>query len=251
MAERRRQYNRRGAHAATPVAEKPHREVERFTAEVLLFAWVAELADARSVSIQIPRGVRAATVVARALKTAGLDETLGTSDSVRLAVNREYVGPSHVIEPGDELALIPPISGGAPVHVRISAEPLDLQKLHDLVITDGSGAVVTFTGTTREVDLLHYEAYEQMAVQRIERIVDELLATYKLDAIAVEHRVGDVPLNHPSVIVAVSAPHRPAAFTAAREAIDRIKAEAPIWMLEVDSGYRSWVRGVSPEGRFS
>ncbi|MBI5310062.1 MAG: molybdenum cofactor biosynthesis protein MoaE [Actinobacteria bacterium] len=251
MAERRRQFNRRSGQVAEPVATKRGREVERFTAEVLLFAWIAELADARSVAIQLPHGVRASTVIARALKHAGLDETLGASDSVRLAVNREYVGPGHIVKEFDELALIPPISGGAPVHVRICSEPLDLQMLHDMVVTDGSGAVVTFTGTTRDVDLLHYEAYEVMAVQRIERIVDDLLENYRLEAVAIEHRVGDVPRSHPSVIVAVSARHRPAAFTAAREAIDRIKAEVPIWKLEVDSGYRSWVRGVLPELRRS
>lgn len=249
MADRRRQLQRRqpAAHKESPATRA---KVERFTVEVRLFAWVAELADTRSVSFEVPRGVRASTVIARALKTAGLDDTLGLTDSVRLAVNREYVTASHIVEPGDELALIPPISGGAPVHVRITAEPLDLQALHDLVMTDGTGAVVTFTGTTRDVSMLQYEAYEEMAQQRIEQIVIELMETYKLESVAIEHRVGEVPLSQPSVIVAVSARHRPAAFTAARDAIDRIKAEAPIWKLEVDSGFRSWVRGEPPETRW-
>ena len=86
-----------------------------------------------------------------------------------------------------------------------------------------------------------------MAQARIERIVIELMETYKLEAVAIEHRVGEVPLSEPSVIVAVSARNRPAAFAAAREAIDRIKAEAPIWKLELDSGYRSWIRGELPD----
>ena len=109
------------------------------------------------------------------------------------------------------------------------------------------GAVVTFTGTTRDVEMLHYEAYEEMAQARIEKIVEQLMQTYKLEAIAIEHRIGSVPLNEPSVIVAASSRGRPAAFAAAREAIDRVKAEAPIWKLELDSGYRSWVRGQIPE----
>ncbi|MGH2906392.1 MAG: molybdenum cofactor biosynthesis protein [Solirubrobacterales bacterium] len=248
MADRQRQMRRRATGEET-AAGRQRRDVERFTVTVRLFAWVAEMAGSRTIAVELPRGVRASVVISRTLKAAGLDEALGASDSVRLAVNREYVNASHVVEPGDELALIPPISGGAPVHVRISSEPLDLQALHDIVMTDGAGAVVTFTGTTRDVDKLHYEAYEEMAQLRIEQIVTDLMQVYKLESIAIEHRVGEVPLNEPSVIVAVSARHRPAAFTAAREAIDRIKAEVPIWKLEVDAGYRSWVRGDRP--RFS
>ncbi|MFY9488478.1 MAG: molybdenum cofactor biosynthesis protein MoaE [Solirubrobacterales bacterium] len=239
--------NRRGAPTeGVETVSKARREVERFTVEVRLFAWLAELADARSVVVELSRGVRASVAIARTLKAAGIDETYGASDSVRLAVNKEYVTASHVIEPGDELALIPPVSGGAPVHVRISPEPLNLQTLHDLVMTNGAGAIVTFTGTTRDVHMLQYEAYEEMAQIRIEQIVIELMERYKLESVAIEHRVGDVPLNEPSVIVAVSARHRPAAFTAAREAIDRIKEEVPIWKLEVEAGYRSWVRSDRP-----
>ena len=85
--------------------------------------------------------------------------------------------------------------------------------------------------------------------ERIEQIAIDLMQMYKLEAIAIEHRVGEVPLNEPSVIVAISSRHRPAVFIAARDAIDKIKAEAPIWKLEVDAGYRSWVRGERP--RFS
>lgn len=246
MSNRNRTLHRRGT-AAQPPEPKRSRPVERFTAEVRLYAWVAELADTRVITLELPRGVRASTVISKTLKAAGLDESLGLTDSVRLAVNREYARPSVVVEPGDELALIPPISGGAPVYVRVTGEPLDLQKLHDMVITDGTGAVVTFTGTTRDVEMLQYEAYEEMAQLRIEKIVEQLMQTYKLEAIAIEHRVGSVPLNQPSVIVAASSRSRPAAFAAAREAIDRVKAEVPIWKLELDSGYRSWVRGQIPD----
>lgn len=246
MSNRKRAMHRRGSGTTPPVATE-RRPVERFTAEVRLFAWVAELADTRTITIELPKGVRASTVIAKTLKAAGLDESYGLTDSVRLAVNKEYANPSRIVEPGDELALIPPISGGAPAHVRITAEPLKLQDVHDLVMTDGSGAIVTFTGTTRDVEMLHYEAYEEMAQLRIEQIVVSLLETYKLEAVAIEHRVGAVPLNEPSVIVAVSSRSRPAAFAAAREAIDRVKAEAPIWKLELDAGYRSWIRGEIPD----
>lgn len=247
MSNRQRAMHRRGSVAATPATPAPRKPVERFSADVRLFAWVAELADTRMITLDLPRGVRASAVISKTLKAAGLDESYGLNDSVRLAVNREYANPSLVVEPGDELALIPPISGGAPAYVRVTSERLDLQKLHDMVMTDGSGAVVTFTGATRDVEMLQYEAYEEMAQARIERIVAQLLETYKLEAVAIEHRVGKVPLNEPSVIVAVSSRNRPAAFAAAREAIDRVKAEAPIWKLELDSGYRSWIRGEIPD----
>lgn len=247
MSNRQRAMHRRGTGAATPAEPAQRKPVERFSADVRLFAWVAELADTRMITLDLPRGVRASAVIAKTLKAAGLDETYGLNDSVRLAVNREYANPSLIVEPGDELALIPPISGGAPAYVRVTSERLDLQKLHDMVMTDGTGAIVTFTGTTRDVEMLQYEAYEEMAQARIERIVAQLLETYKLEAVAIEHRIGAVPLNEPSVIVAVSSRNRPAAFAAAREAIDRVKAEAPIWKLELDSGYRSWIRGEIPD----
>jgi molybdopterin synthase catalytic subunit len=241
--------NRRTTAVESPSKPAARRRAETFTAEVRLFAWLAESADARTITVELPKGVRASVAITKILRAAGIDETYGLNDSVRLAVNLEYVNVSHIVNPGDELALIPPVSGGAPVYVRVTDEPLNLQAIHDMVITDGTGAIVTFTGTTRDVHMLSYEAYEEMAQQRIEQIAIDLMDCYKLQAVAIEHRVGDVPTGQPSVIVAVSARHRPAAFTAAREAIDRVKEEAPIWKLEIDSGYRSWVRGVTPSTR--
>jgi molybdopterin synthase catalytic subunit len=111
-----------------------------------------------------------------------------------------------------------------------------------------AGAVVTFQGVTRDVERLDYEAYEEMASARIAAIVEEALARHGLCAAACEHRVGEVPLSEPSVAVAVSAPHRGEAFAGAREIIDRVKAEAPIWKREVEGGEGRWVEGARPEG---
>lgn len=225
-------------------AAAPGDAAGRFSCDVRLFAWLAELANARSVTIDLPAGACAAVAVARALRAAGLEDSFGIGGSLRLAVNREYVAAGDVIEAGDELALIPPVSGGAPVHVRITGEPLNLNALHDSVLTEASGAVVTFTGVTCDVQNQHYESYAEMAQEQIEKIAAGLLERYRLEAVAIEHRVGDVPPGQPSLIVAVSARRRPAAFSAAHEAIDRIKTDAPIWKLEVDgAGYRSWDRG--------
>jgi cyclic pyranopterin phosphate synthase len=146
--------------------------------------------------------------------------------------------------------LIPPLSGGCPdavPHVRIGAEPLSVEELAGAVRDAGAGAVVLFQGVTRDLERLDYEAYTVMAEERIERIMRECIVAHGLRAAAAEHRIGSVPLGEPSVIVAVSAAHREQAFAAAREAIDRIKAEAPIWKREIgaDGGGR-WVAGVEP-----
>jgi molybdopterin synthase catalytic subunit len=109
-----------------------------------------------------------------------------------------------------------------------------------------AGAIVTFQGTTRDVDSLEYEAYAEMAEQRIGEILRECAERHGLQAAAAEHRVGSVPLGEPSVVVAVSAAHREEAFAGAREAIDRIKAEAPIWKREVEGESRRWAEGSAP-----
>ncbi len=109
-----------------------------------------------------------------------------------------------------------------------------------------AGAIVTFSGVTREVERLDYEAYAEMAEAKIGEILGECRDRHGRSAIAAEHRVGSVPLGEPSVIVAASAAHRPEAFAAAREAIDRIKAEAPIWKREIEGGEARWVEGTTP-----
>jgi molybdopterin synthase catalytic subunit len=107
-----------------------------------------------------------------------------------------------------------------------------------------AGAVVTFTGVTRQVAELDYEAYQPMAERHMERIVAEAIERHGLCAAAAEHRVGSVPLSEPSVAIAVSAPHRAEAFAGAREIIDEIKARAPIWKREEGE----WVAGAPPHG---
>jgi MoaE-MoaD fusion protein len=129
------------------------------------------------------------------------------------------------------------------VHVRVTGEPLALDALVRRVSSPAAGAVVTFQGTTRDVDALEYEAYAEMAEERIEAIVVAAIERHGLEAAAAEHRIGTVPLAEPSVAVAVSAAHRGEAFAGAREIIDRIKQEAPIWKKEVEGTEERWVRG--------
>jgi MoaE-MoaD fusion protein len=153
---------------------------------------------------------------------------------------------------------VPPVSGGATrgpatapdVHARVTDQPLSVDEISRAVVRPGTGAVVIFQGVTRDVDRLDYEAYAEMAEERIASILGECLDRHGLEAAAAEHRVGSVPLGEPSVVVAVSAAHRGEAFAAAREAIDRIKAEAPIWKREVREGpggtTSRWVEGKAP-----
>ena len=163
-----------------------------------------------------------------------------------MAVNREYAPEDARLGPDDELALIPPVSGGAPPHARVRTDPLRLDDLTARVRDPRAGAVVTFQGVTREVDRLEYEAYAPMAEERMAAIAEDAVERHGLCAAAVEHRAGAVPLSEPSVCVAVSAAHRGEAFAGAREIIDRVKAEVPIWKKEVDGGRESWVEGTAP-----
>jgi molybdopterin synthase catalytic subunit len=127
----------------------------------------------------------------------------------------------------------------------VTDEPLSVERLARLVGRPEAGAIVTFQGTTREVERLEYEAYREMAEERIAKIVSEAVERHGLEAAAAEHRVGTVPLGEPSVVVAASSAHREEAFSAAREIIDRIKAEAPIWKKEVGAAGERWVEGTT------
>jgi MoaE-MoaD fusion protein len=209
---------------------------------VRLFAMLRERAGAREVTLDLPDGARVSDALA-ALRDVAPPEL-----PLVMAVNREYARDDHVLNPGDELALIPPVSGGDAtlVWARVTEEPLSLDTLAKRVADPRAGAVVTFEGVTREVDSLHYEAYVEMAEEKIATIVAAALEAHGLCAAAAEHRVGVVPLSEPSVIVAVSAPHRGEAFAGAREIIDRVKAEAPIWKQEVEGDERRWVEGTEP-----
>lgn len=213
---------------------------------VRLFAILRELAGARFIDVELPPGATVADALEILQARNELSDALARIP-VRMAVNREYADADSELHPGDELALIPPISGGCgDIDARISQHPLSLADVSRLVERPGAGAIVSFQGTTRDVERLDYEAYTEMAEQRIRQILTECLQRNGLQAIAAQHRVGSVPRGEASVIVAASSAHREEAFAGAREAIDRIKAEAPIWKREVQGESSQWVQGVLP-----
>jgi MoaE-MoaD fusion protein len=214
---------------------------------VRLFAILRERAGAEAIELRLPAGATVADALRSLAATEGLRDVLADMPVV-MAVDRTYAEPSTQLHGGEELALIPPLSGGSPelaprVHVRVSAEPLSRERLRTAVSDPGAGAIVTFEGVTRELPRLDYEAYVEMAEERIERILLDCARAHGLRAAAAEHRVGEVPLGEPSVIVAVSAAHRAEAFAGARDVIDRIKAQAPIWKREAGA---EWAPGAPP-----
>jgi molybdopterin converting factor subunit 1 len=202
---------------------------------VRLFAGLRERAGVDELELELPDGATVADALERL-------EPLAGDLKVVMAVNREYADAADPLHPDDELALIPPVSGGAATAARVTTDPLSLESLAARVRDPRAGAIVTFEGVTREVSHLDYEAYSEMAEQRIAEIVLDAIRTHGLCAAAAEHRIGTVPLSEPSVIVAASAPHRGEAFAGAREIIDRIKAECPIWKREEGA----WVEGTQP-----
>jgi molybdopterin synthase catalytic subunit len=170
----------------------------------------------------------------------------------RVAVNQDFATDDRELADGDELALIPPVAGGAgDRHVQLLATPLSLDRCIAAVGGAGMGGIVTFTGMVRRhsrgvaVDHLEYEAYGEMALREMTRLCDEIEAEIAGTRLAVEHRVGRLEVGDIAVVIAAAAPHRAEAFTACRAMIDRLKDRVPIWKKEVSDDGAEWV-GLGP-----
>jgi MoaE-MoaD fusion protein len=205
---------------------------------VRLFAALRERAGTSNVEVDLPEGSAVADVWPE------LD--LGEEPAgLVYALNRSYVDRTATVSPGDEIAVIPPVSGGG--DFRLSEEPLSLEAVAAEVKNDAAGAIATFVGTTRarsrgrDVLYLEYEAYEGMAEQVMEGLAASLKARHELCEVAIYHRIGRVEIGETSVVIAVSAPHRAAALTACHEAIDELKVTVPLWKKEVYEGGEEWI----------
>ncbi|MBK8295087.1 MAG: molybdenum cofactor biosynthesis protein MoaE [Solirubrobacterales bacterium] len=215
--------------------------------QVRLFAGLREAAGADSIEVEVGDDPTAAGLLDEMRDQTELGKLLQRMP-VRVAVNSSYVAGETVLEAGDEIALVPPISGGSQIRATVTNETIDIAAISKEAGDPAAGAVVVFQGVTREVARLEYEAYVEMAEQRMGEILIDCVERFGLTGAVAEHRTGEVPLGEPSVVVAVSAPHRPEAFDGAREAIDRIKAEAPVWKVEVTAdGVSHRVEGSLPD----
>ena len=186
----------------------------------------------------------------REIEAATVDDVwpaLGLGDEpegLLYAVNREYAERGRELREGDEVALIPPVSGG---DFRVTEEPLSLEAVVAEVADERAGGIATFTGTVRrqsrghEVTYLEYEAYAEMAEDVMVQLAADLEGRHELCAVAIHHRVGRVEIGEPSVVIAVSAPHRQAALAACKEAIDTLKETVPLWKKEVYEGGEEWI----------
>jgi MoaE-MoaD fusion protein len=160
------------------------------------------------------------------------------------AVNKRYANVETELADGDEVALIPPVSGG---DFRLTADPLSLDAVVREVQRDEAGAVASFLGTVRnrsrdrDVLYLEYEAYEEMAEETMAELARELVERHDLLDVAIHHRVGRVEIGEPSVAIAVSSRHRAAALAACKEAIDTLKQTVPLWKKEVYEGGEEWI----------
>ena len=182
-----------------------------------------------------------------AARVADVWPALGLGDEpegLLYAVNREYASPERELADGDEVAVIPPVSGGA---FLVTGEPLSLDAVVREVKDERAGAIATFSGTVRRRsrgrDVLHldYEAYAEMAEDVMAGLAADLEQRYELCAVAIHHRTGRVEIGEASVVIAVSAPHRTDALAACKDAIDTLKEAVPLWKKEVYEGGEEWI----------
>lgn len=217
---------------------------------VLYFAVFRERLGTPEENLELPDGANVgAAVAALAGKHAAIAQLRGR---FRVAVNQEFVEDGHPLRDGDELALIPPVAGGAACrHVELTDRMLSLDRCINAVRGDGMGGIATFTGMVRLhsrgalIDHLEYEAYAPMALKVMTALCDEIEAEIPGTRVAVEHRVGHLQIGDIAVVIAAAAPHRAEAFAACRAMIDRLKDRVPIWKKEISVDGAEWV-GLGP-----
>ncbi len=217
---------------------------------VLFFAGLRDRAGAAKIPVELADGATVGDAIEAA--RAASEREWAVPQAIMTAVNEEYAERDHRLSDGDELALIPPVSGGTDEasetdYILITEDPLDSEAVSARVRADGDGAIVIFEGVTRNhndgrgVDFLEYEAYRPMADNKIREIIGEMRGKFEIDRVAIAHRTGRVDIGEKSMVVAVSAAHRRPAFEAALYFVDRLKEIVPIWKKEHFDGGEVWI----------
>ena len=211
---------------------------------VRLFASVKDIVGRREVMLDLPEGTTAAELLHRF--AADHPRLQALLPSLLLAVDREYVEATRVLKDGDEVAFIPPVSGGTDLY-EITESPLSLDALVATVTQNTSGAVASFLGVVRgfargrQVSYLEYDVYPEMATGFLRQIGEEIRHRWSVDRIAMVHRIGRLTIGEASVAIAIASPHRREALEACAYAIERVKEIVPIWKKEVWTDGAEWI----------
>jgi molybdopterin synthase catalytic subunit len=219
--------------------------VEQVQVTLRFFAIMRERIGESERAVSFPSGSRVADVVRYVEEEFEAIAPLFRASM--LMRNHEYVDREELLADGDEIAFIPPVSGGERDHYRVTADVLDSQAIAALVEDDGAGAIVTFVGVVRDnargrgVLWLDYEAYPEAAEVQLGKIGAEIHERWPVLAIAIEHRTGKLAIGEASVVIAISSAHRDAAFEASSYAIERIKQIVPIWKKEAYADGEIWI----------
>jgi molybdopterin synthase catalytic subunit len=210
---------------------------------VRLCAGLRERAGTGSTALEVPEGTTAGAV----WELLALGER---PPGIALAVNRAYADETAVLADGDEVALTPPVSGGSDeprIGIAVAAAPIDIAAAHARANDERAGAQAAFTGTVRnatrgrDVVRLEYEAYEEMAIEELDRIARQAAADHELLAVEIVHRTGIVLPGEASVVIVSTSRHRPSALAATQWIIEQLKVSVPIWKREVYADGAVWV----------
>jgi len=221
---------------------------------IKLFASVREIIGQKELILEVPDGMTASALPQQLAAQYPRLRTLVSF--LKVAVNQEYADGERVLAEGDEVALLPPVSGGGELF-EITEAPLSLDAMVAAIRQDTCGAIASFLGIVRgvargrTVDHLEYDAYPEMALAKMRQIGDEIRTRWPVDRIAIAHRVGRLGVGEASVAIAVASPHRHEALQACAYAIERLKAIVPIWKKEVWSDGAEWIGSTVDEYRMT
>ena len=221
---------------------------------IKLFASVREIIGQKELILEVPDGMTASALPQQLAAQYPRLRTLVSF--LKVAVNQEYADGERVLAEGDEVALLPPVSGGVELF-EITEAPLSLDAMVAAIRQDTCGAIASFLGIVRgvargrKVDHLEYDAYPEMAIAKMRQIGDEIRTRWPVDRIAIAHRVGRLGVGEASVAIAVASPHRQEALQACAYAIERLKEIVPIWKKEVWSDGAEWIGSTVDEYRMT